>query len=98
MICNIDSVSASGMSRTIKFLSCEKSKRENRFMYLNYFVLFRVLGYTVAGKYGSYFRVSGCGMDMIFHTNYTIIHKLQRLGFISKKQCNHLAQQTPTVI
>lgn len=98
MINSIGSVSSSGMSRTIKFLSCEKKNGSSGFMYLNYFAFFQSLGYSCAGKYNDYFRVNGCGMDMIFHTNYTNIHKLQRLGFITRKQCDKLAQLTPTTI
>lgn len=96
MICSIEKVSASGMSRTIKFLSCEKGSRN--YIYLNYFAFFQTLGFSPASKRSHYFRIHGCGMDMIFHTNYTIIHKLQRLGFIDKKRCESLAQMTPLVI
>lgn len=96
MICSIGSVSSSGMSRTIKFVECSKGKIG--YNYLNFFAFFRVLGYTAVNKYGDYFRIGGCGMDMIFHTNYTIIHKLHRLGFINKPICDNLSQMTPTVI
>ena len=98
VICSIGSVSSSGMSRTIKFLACTKNMQRKNYQYLNFFAMFRVLGYTPAGKYGDYFRINGCGMDMIFHTNYSIIHKLHRLGFINKKQCAEYCQQTPQVI
>ena len=93
VINSIGSVSSSGMSRTIKFLAPEKTTYG-----YNFFAMFRTLGFSPVGKYGDYFRISGCGMDMVFHTNYTNIHKLFRLGFINKKQCEHLAQQTPTTI
>ena len=96
MICSIDTVSASGMSCTIKFLECSKGK--DKFNYLNFFMFFKILDFTPANRHSHYFRISGCGMDMIFHTNYTIIHKLTRLGFINNKQCQNLAQQTPNVI
>tara|TARA_R110002051_G_scaffold9355_2_gene37124 strand:+ start:265 stop:696 length:432 start_codon:yes stop_codon:yes gene_type:complete len=96
MINSIDSVSSSGMSRTIKFLSCEKSK--TNFYYRNYFGFFLALGYTPKNDRSNYFRISGCGMDMIFHTNYTIIHRLTRLGFLTKKECSILAQKTPSTI
>lgn len=96
IICSIGSVSASGMSRTIKFLAPEKGKYG--YSYLNFFAFMRALGYTPANKNDHYFRIGGCGMDMIFHTNYTIIHRLQRLGFINKKQCSSLAQETPQTI
>tara|TARA_R100000306_G_C4332602_1_gene121032 strand:+ start:253 stop:669 length:417 start_codon:yes stop_codon:yes gene_type:complete len=98
IICNIDKVSQSGMSRNIKFLECSKSKYyKNTHQYLNFYFLFKVLDYSEVKQTGT-FRISGCGMDMIFNTNYCIIHRLKRLGFISAKQCAILAQQTPTVI
>lgn len=62
-----------------------------------FFTLFMSLGFSEVNRSG-YFRISGCGVDMIFHTNYTIIHNLRSLGFISKKECSHLAQQTPNII
>jgi len=95
MICNIISVSNSGMSRNLRFLSCEKSKHDKGYWYSNYFAFFKALGYTEA-KDG--FRVNGCGMDMVFHTNYTNMHNLKNIGIISDKTCKILAQMTPTVI
>ena len=96
MLCNINKVSGTGMSRTMKFVECAKNHRRNEHNYLNFMVFFRMFGYNVDRN--GYFRVYGCGMDMVFHTNYTIIYKLHRLGFISKKQCKSLAQNTPYVI
>lgn len=95
VICSIGSVSSSGMSRTIKFLECNKGT--TGYNYLNFYMLFDILGYQKV-KDSDYFRVHGCGMDMVFHTNYTIIHNLYGLGFINKKQCDILAQQTPSAI
>jgi len=96
MINSIGSVSKSGMSRTMKFLSCNGSK--GRFSYRQYSCLFEALGYKTSRESDYYFRVNGCGMDMVFHTNYTNIHNLHSLGFINKKECACLAQQTPTTI
>lgn len=96
MINTIKSVSASGMSRTIKFTSMEKSK--HGFYLSNYNMLFTVLGFSKSRSNDFYFTIGGCGMDMIFHTNYTIIHKLYSLGFINKAKCATLAQATPTTI
>jgi hypothetical protein len=90
MFCVIDSVSSSGMSRVIHFHSWSKC------YYRNYWSLFKALGFSEISNSGA-FRVYGCGMDMIFHTNYTNMHNFQRLGFISKKQCESLAQNTPQV-
>ena len=95
MICSIGSVSKSGMSRTIKFL--EMSKGENRHFLYNFYQFFDSLGYTKI-KDSDYFRIGGCGMDMIFHTNYTIMHDLRRLGFINKEECDTLAQATPHIV
>ncbi len=96
IINSIGSVSKSGMSRSIKFLECNKSK--SGFHYLNFNAFFDVLGYSKSRTGSGYFTVNGCGMDMIFHTNYTNIHNLKNLGFINKKQCATLAQMTPTTI
>ena len=95
IICNIDTVSSSGMSRTIKFLECSKGR--NGYNYLNFYKFMIDLGFTPV-KQKNTFRISGCGMDMIFHTNCTIINNLHRLGFINKKQCTELEQKTPSVI
>lgn len=97
MVCVIESVSKSGTSRNMKFLSCDKRGGTNNYSYCTYWTLFKHLGFTPV-KNGGAFRIGGCGMDMVFYTNYTIMHKLCRLGFISKKQCDVLAQQTPTQV
>lgn len=93
MFCIIHSVSKSGMSRNIAFHSWQGGKSKG--YYRQYYALFKTLGYTPAAGNRDAFRVNGCGMDMIFHTNYTIIHDFKRLGIITKKQCEKLAQQTP---
>lgn len=95
MFCVIDSVSGSGMSRNIHFHSAEKTK--NRFYFRQYWALFTALGYT-KGNNSNNFRISGCGMDMIFHTNYTNIHVFKRLGFLTDVECSKLCQMTPTTI
>lgn len=93
MMCSIHSVSSTGMSRVISFHSCEKSK--GGYYYRNYMQFFMTLGYQ---RTKDHFRIHGCGMDMIFHTNYSNMHTFHRLGFLTKKECEHLAQQTPTVL
>ena len=98
MICSIGSVSSSGMSRTIKFLECTKNATTKRYHYYQFYALFNALDFSPDKSSRDYFRIHGCGMDMIFHTNYTIIHRLSRLGFINDKECRSLAQDTPTVI
>ena len=95
MLCSIGSVSKSGMSRNIKFL--ELSKGETTHHIYNFYQFFDVLGYTKV-KNSDYFRIGGCGMDMIFHTNYTIIHNLKSIGLVSADECKTLSQNTPYVI
>lgn len=98
MMCCIKKVSASGMSRNLKFNSCEKGTHPSRkYYYRRYNSFFIAMGYAEV-KDSDSFRIGGCGMDMVFHTNYTIIHKLHRLGFINKAQCDKLCQMTPTVL
>lgn len=96
MICSIDSVSNSGMSRTMKFLEMSKGSNGQHYL-LNFYQLFDVLGYTKV-KNSDYFRIGGCGMDMVFATNYNIIHQIHGLGLINKKACSVLAQKTPHVV
>lgn len=97
MVCSIDSVSRSGMSRTIKFVEVSKRGGSYGHSMLNFWALFKVLGFTQA-KDSDYFRIGGCGMDMIFHTNYTIIGQLERLGLVRKDRAAKLRQMTPYVI
>ena len=97
MICAIGSVSKSGMSRNIKFVELAKSDTSDKHQLYNFYQFFDVLGYTKV-KNSDYFRIGGCGMDMIFHTNYTIMHDLRRLGFINKEECDTLAQATPHIV
>ena len=94
MICNIDSVSRSGMSRSMKFVEMTSSRRKGRHIILSFYRLFDVLGHQKIPD-SDYFRITGCGMDMVFNTNYNIIHELQSLGFLMKKTCDVLAQETP---
>ena len=97
MINVIHSVSSSGMSRVISFHSCEKNKNTNSHYYRQYVSLFRALGYA-KGNNDYNFRISGCGMDMIFHTNYSNIHVFKRLGFLNDAECSKLAQMTPSTL
>ena len=96
MLCSIPHVSASGMSRDIKFLQMAKVK--TRYNLMQFWTLFKALGYSEARASRDTFKISGCGMDMVFHTNYTNIHLFGRVGLLNKNQVTHLAQQTPTVV
>ena len=78
MLCIVDSVSKSGTSRTLKFMECNGSIK-NGFRYYNFFNFFKDLGHANV-KHSNTFRISGCGMDMVFATNYNNIHTLHNLG------------------
>lgn len=91
MLCVVSRVSTSGMSRVFKYHSFEKS------YYRSYYTFLTTLGYKWDAKNNG-IKVGGCGMDMNFHTNYTVMHKLQKLGLVSKKQCDVLAQKTPIIL
>ena len=97
MICSIGSVSRSGMSRTIKFLEMKKNDTSNQHSLKNFYQFFDALGYSKI-KNSDYFRIGGCGMDMIFNTNYTIMHDLKRMGLVSDEECRTLAQKTPSIV
>lgn len=96
LMCIIGRVSQSGMSRTMKFLEFGTYKGKGHVY--QFWAFFKVTGHTEARNNRDYFSIGGCGMDMVFHTNYVMIHKLHSLGFISKAQCERLAQETPRVI
>jgi len=87
---------ASGCSRHIKFLACEKNRNQPGYRYRNFYALMKVMGFAQSRKYNDSFLISGCGMDMVFHTNYTMINDLKYYGVI--RNTKEAEQQTPTVI
>lgn len=97
VLCSVLSVSASGMSRQLKFVAYEPSKEGGQGWYRQFNSMLQALGFRY-NKAKYCISVSGCGMDMIFHTNYTIIHDFKRMGFITSEECEKLCQQTPTNI
>lgn len=89
------SVSKSGMSRNITIQSCERSKWDNKihYYYRQYNEMLKALGYTIVRGYTDAIRVAGCGMNMLFATNYSLIRSFARLGFISKQERDLLCQR-----
>jgi hypothetical protein len=85
---NVESVSASGMTRQIKILSCERIKGK-KYSYTSYISFLEALGFKTRDFN---IIVRGCGMDMLFVTNRNIILSLKELGFISHKKADVLAQ------
>jgi len=90
----VDTVSKSGMSRTLLITSCERWRWDGklRYYYRQYNTMLQAMGYSVKRGYRDSIRVHGCGMNMLFATNYNIVWSLHRLGFISRKQCDLLCQ------
>ena len=87
----VTNVSKSGMSRDIFIQSYEGTMTKGHFR--TYFGMLKVFGYKEASKYSSDIRVGGCGMNMLFATNYNICHDLKRIGLITKKECELLCQK-----
>lgn len=93
---DVRSVSRSGMSRTISITSCERYRYDGKvgYSYRQYAMMLEVLGYKrVDSSRFDAIRVHGCGMNMVFYTNYCIMRTLRDLGFISKQECRTLAQK-----
>ena len=90
----VDTVSRSGMSRTLLITSCERWRWDGkiRYYYRQYNTMLQAMGYNVKRGYRDSIKVAGCGMNMLFATNYNIVWSLHRLGFISRKQCDILCQ------
>ena len=90
----VDTVSKSGMSRTLLITSCERWRWDGkiRYYYRQYNTMLQAMGYNVKRGYRDSIKVAGCGMNMLFATNYNIVWSLHRLGFISRKQCDVLCQ------
>ena len=84
-------VSNSGMSRDIFIQSYEGTMQNGYFR--TYFAMLKVLGYKEASKYSNDIKVSGCGMNMLFATNYNIIHDFKRMGLLNNEECKTLAQK-----
>lgn len=84
-------VSSNGMSRNILIQSCEQNKNNNTFYFRQYTRMFEMLGYKLNKDY--YIRVSGCGMNMLFATNYYLIHTFKNMNIISDLECEILAQK-----
>jgi len=92
LVATIGKVAPSGLSRTIKFVEVQKNVGT-----LNFYVFFKTLGFEQV-KNSNYFRVHGCGMDMIFDTNYKIVMRLKNCNIIKEKTANKLINKSLTTI
>ena len=95
LCCIVKSVSKSGMSRKLLFFSVDQNSEGDCMpYYYGYFL--ELLGYKSSRNYSdSCITVQGCGMDMIFYTNYKVINQLFEFGFITEKERDVLSQKTP---
>ena len=84
-------VSQSGMNRNILIQSCEQNKTNNNFYFRQYSRMFEMLNYKLDKDYN--IRVSGCGMNMLFATNYYLIQTFKSMNIISESEANILAQK-----
>ena len=67
-------VNASGMSRQVRLYIVDKT--DGRIVDISYWAA-KVLGWGYAGDgYRDGIRVSGCGMDMLFHTVYSLSYAM----------------------
>ena len=85
------SVSPNGMSRNILIQSCEQNKTNINFYFRQFTRMFEMLGYKLNKDY--YLKVSGCGMNMLFATNYYLIQTFKSLNIITELECEILAQK-----
>ena len=83
------SVARSGMSRTISISSFEGKMSQG--YYRTYTSMLEALGYNLNDNGDA--KITGCGMNMLFATNYNIIHSLHKMKFISKAKRDILAQK-----
>ena len=95
LCCVVKSVSKNGMSRKLLFFSVNQNIECNCMpYYYGYFL--ELLGYKASRNYSdSSITVKGCGMDMVFDTNYRVISKLCDFGFITEAERDVLRQKTP---
>ena len=84
-------VSQSGMNRNILIQSCEQSKTNNSFYFRQYSRMFEMLNYKLDKNYN--IKVVGCGMNMLFATNYYLIQTFKSMNIVSENEANILAQK-----
>ena len=89
LITEVISVSRSGMSRTIMIEAFEGDYKNG--YYRNFIGMFRILGEKVTKE--GYIKVSGCGMDMVFHLKYQTLLSFENMGFLQKGEALKLANK-----
>lgn len=95
LCCVVKSVSKSGLSRKLKFVSVDQYGSDYSAPYY-YHYFFELLGYK--SNLNNTITVTGCGMDMIFYTHYRVINTLCDFGFITETERDVLRQKTPITL
>jgi len=78
--CGVESVSKSGMTRKVKLAYIFK----NKLWFINDY---QILALACVNKNN---KISGCGMDMLFHAQYSLFHALHA----NRKQANYQKRLT----
>ena len=91
VLCVVRHVSKSGMTRHFSYIQSHKNGG-----FASYPSLWEGMGFKLSKDYDVI--AGGCGMDMNFHTIYSLVHGFYNNGWISKKAFEKLSQMTPTVI
>lgn len=91
IVVSIPHVSSSGMSRIIRFREINRYKWDSKYHYSIYQFdwFFEQLGWSYDKNWEG-IRVGGCGMDMVFHTLYSVCGTLKYHGFKVPKDYPHL--------
>ncbi len=92
LLFKVEHVSNSGMSRKISITSFEGKCSKG--YYRQYGKMLEALGYKVNYDYSNTNVTQiGCGMDMVWNLNYSIVKSIFRIGIINKKTCDVLSQK-----
>ena len=81
-------VSTSGMSRNISITSFEGKMSKGYFR--QYASMLEVMGFNLTNRFEV--KASGCGMDMVWNTNYNIVNMIKSYGIITKKTSEKVSQ------
>ena len=96
LICANLVASKSGMSRSFSLVELTKQTKGVRSHLCSFYSLLNTLGYSIDSRTHA-IRVRGCGMNMIWHTNYDIIRQLASMGLMNKTKAGRLSQLTPHI-
>jgi hypothetical protein len=97
VFCVIDSVSKSGMSKTLLFYMMKKEKYSKKYHVRPFYSLMRFCGYKQNQRTG-YFRVHGTGLDLVYHTHSELIDTCAYYNIITKDEARLLKREVPPTV